>query len=397
MMFGFFSKSSGKPQDNCDWSPAAHAAAKVPEPDPIAVKILPTPLAKSPVNFHVTLWPAFDHFHKFATNPKVQGIRCNSAMMAASEIDDQFQLAVSKATVPLWFDIKGMQLRIKEIVCGTDCDHLEFRLNRPIECNLPAVVWFKAGEDAAQLVEIRDGNHLIFKGGPKYEVRVGESIHIRNPELQVLGKTFLDFEVEKIEKVKSFGFTKWYLSYVYEQRHIDEFRELIGSDAELILKIENKEGLNFIAKKYKPMPNTRLMAARGDLFIEIDKPHEILEACRLIIKKDPTAFVGSRMLLSLNEDKRDETLEELKIIWDKPEVGSIVSGPIGQRIHNMIVRKSKPKKYNPIPSCSDLFELAGLYEMGYRNFLLCDELCLKDHMLSAATNVFEAFRKSYDV
>jgi hypothetical protein len=221
----------------------------------------------------------------------------------------------------------------------------------------PCTVYFKGGEDAGKLLEIRNGTHFIFQGGPKFEVRAGESIHILEKDLQVGGEPFLPHEIEKIEKIKSLGFTRWYLSYVYEQRHVDLFRELIGPDAELILKIENNEGLRYIAKEFRPTRNTHLMAARGDLFVEVNQPHHILKASELIVEKDPDAFVGSRMLLSLNEVKN--------------------------------------KKYNPVPSCADLCELAWLRKIGFKNFLLCDELCLKDHMLSAATNVFDAFRKDY--
>lgn len=311
------------------------------------------------VNFHVTLWPAFSHFPRFAMDSRVQGIRLNSAMMEISEIDKIFEKRTQKASVPLWFDIKGMQMRIREIVCDQTCDHLEFRLNRPVKVHTPCAVWFKAGEDAAKLLEIRDGTHFIFEGGPRYEVKIGESIHILEDDLEVGGEPFLPFEIEKINKIKSLGFKRWYLSYVYDQRHVDEFREMIGPDAELILKIENKAGLEYVARNYQQKSNTRLMIARGDLYIEINRPHEILQACKLIIERDPTALVGSRMLLSLVEPK------------------------------------DKSLSYRPVPSCADLSELAWLYDIGFRNFLLCDELCLKEHMLAAATNVFAAFRKDY--
>lgn len=309
-------------------------------------------VVKPETTFHVTLWPAFPHFKRFARDPRLQGIRLNSAMMHASEIDADFVTQARRATVPLWFDIKGMQLRIREVICGMDCDHLEFRLNRPIKVKTPCIVDFKAGEDAAELIEVRDGTHLIFKGGPQYEVRAGESIHIRHPSCQVGGPVFLDYEIEKIQKVVDLGFSKYYLSYVYDQKHVDAFRELIGNDAELILKIENKEALEWIATKYRPQPKTRLMAARGDLYVEVEYPHDILQACRLVIQKDPTAFVGSRMLLSC--------------------------------VHQST------------PSCADFSDLAWLYEIGYRNFLLCDELCLKEELMARAANVFESFRKSAD-
>ena len=303
--------------------------------------------------FHVTLWPAFPHFKKFARDDeRVQGIRLNSAMMAASEIDSHFEQAIKAAKVPLWFDIKGMQMRIREVICDHHFDHLEFILNRPIQVKTPCIVNFKGGEDAAKLIEVKDGGtHLIFEGGPKNEVRAGESIHIRHPSLKVGGETFLKYELEKIAKIVSLGFTRYYLSYVYDQKHVDEFRELIGNDAELILKIENKEALDWVANKYQKQPNTNLMTARGDLYVEVEYPHDILKATELVIEKEPDAFVGSRMLLSC-------------------------------------VTQSTP-------SCADFSDLAYLHKIGYRNFLLCDELCLKEDLLGRATNVFSAFRKDY--
>jgi hypothetical protein len=32
---------------------------------------------------------------------------------------------------------------------------------------------------------------------------------------------------------------------------------------------------------------------------------------------------------------------------------------------------------------------------GYKNMMLCDELCLKEELLSRAVNVFQAFKESY--
>ena len=303
------------------------------------------------VDFHLTLWPAFPHFPRFAGDVRVQGIRLNSAMMEASEIDEEFERLIRKARVPLWFDVKGMQLRIREVICGPDQDHLEFRLNRPVTVKTPCRVEFKAGEDAAECIEVKDGGtHFVFRGGPFYEVREGESIHIRHPH-EVSGPVLLDYEVEKIERVLSLGFTQFYLSYVWEQRHVDEFREAVGREAFVMLKIENRPGLDWIANEWKKQERTSLVAARGDLYVEVNRPHEIMMAVKLLIEKDPTATVGSRLLLSL-----------------------VDSG---------------------VPRCADLSDLAWLYDIGYRSFLLCDELCLKDELLGRAVNVFDAFRDEY--
>jgi hypothetical protein len=49
----------------------------------------------------------------------------------------------------------------------------------------------------------------------------------------------------------------------------------------------------------------------------------------------------------------------------------------------------------PVPSCSDFLELAWLYDIGYREMMLCDELCLKKDLLTAAVNAFDGFRTAY--
>jgi pyruvate kinase len=119
----------------------------------------------------------------------------------------------------------------------------------------------------------------------------------------------------------------------------------------LILKIESKRGLDFVAKEFVKDERTRLMAARGDLYVEIDRPHQILEAMKLIIEKDRKALAGSRMLLSVAR--------------------------------------------SPVPEACDFSELAWLYDIGYRSMLLCDEICLKQELLSRAVGAFDAFRSSY--
>lgn len=48
-----------------------------------------------------------------------------------------------------------------------------------------------------------------------------------------------------------------------------------------------------------------------------------------------------------------------------------------------------------VPACADFSDLAWLYDIGYREMMLCDEICLKDVLLSAAVNTFHAFRLSY--
>lgn len=298
----------------------------------------------------VTLWPSMPHFKRFAMDNRLAGIRLNSAMTHLYDLDAEIKTAMSLDNpVPLWFDLKGRQLRVTE--ADIKSDHLEIVLNHPIECPTPFPVLFKAGEDDAHCLEVKDhGYRLVFDGGPRYLVHPGESIHIRHPQLVVNGPTFTDAEIKRIQQVAKGGFNHFFLSYVESQRDVDAFREYVGQ-VPIILKIENKVGLDYVANKWKKRDNEWLMAARGDLFVEVDKPHDIMKAMKLIIERDPEGYAGSRMLLSM-------------------------------------VKK-------PVPDMADLGDLAWMYEIGYRRLMLCDELCLKEELLSPAVNAFDAFRRSY--
>lgn len=298
-------------------------------------------------NLMVTLWPSFPHFPRFATDERLSGIRLNSAMMSHPELDRELTLIRDLAPpVPVWFDVKGRQLRVAEVLDNRE--YLDLRLNHAVSVDAPTEILFKAGADIGLLGEVSEGGfRLTMKGNPKYRVRAGESIHLRHPSLKVHGPIFTDVELEKVEKVRRAGISRWFLSYVEEQRDVDIFREVVGPDAELMLKIESKRGLEFVARGWRKSEGVRLVAACGDLYVEVDKPHDILGAVESIVKADPEAVAGSRLLLSV--------------------------------VHE------------PVPSFADFAQLAWLHRVGYQNFMLCDELCLKGDLLATAVNAFEAF------
>ncbi len=347
-------------------------------------------LAK-PLQLMVTLWPSFPHFLKFAKDKRISGIRLNSAMISNPELEKELgEIKRLGSIVPLYFDAKGRQPRVTWVDMENK-NNLDIRLNHPISVKTPVRVLFKAGADSAILERLEeDGRRLIFRGGPAYMVSPGESLHILHPSFNIGGQLFTDIEKEKIEKVRKAGFSKYFLSYVECQRDIDEFRELVGKDPLVMLKIENQKGLNFVANNFKKADNLILVAARGDLFIELDWPHYILSALKLIIEKDPEACVGSRILLSaVNEQKNQKVIEAIKLVRS----GSLKDINGSDVDPNHLVHKTLLSMINrDIPSCADLCELAWLYDIGYRNMMLCDELCLREDLLDIAIGAFEAFR-----
>lgn len=298
-----------------------------------------------PLQLMVTMWPTFKHFNSFANDPRVAGVRLNTAMIGVPELDETFKQAIHASKAPLYFDIKGKQLRVTGVYPYKT--HLELELNHPIKVSTPVTVMFKAGEDSCLLKEIK-GNRLIFDGGPKWMVNEGESIHIRDTSLVVEGPTFLPSEIEKLEVARKSGFTRYFLSYVESQQDVDCFRELVGQDAEVVLKIENLAGLKYAANDFIKDDKTWLMAAMGDLYVEVERPHHIINALKAIIKADPNAGAGSRMMLS------------------------VAAGPV--------------------PSSADFMQLAWLREIGYHKLMLCDEICLREDFLDSAVTAVNAFR-----
>lgn len=299
----------------------------------------------------VTIQPNFPHFARFSKDSRLAGIRLNNPHWTAEELKAELELCKKyNSSVPMYFDVKGWQLRVIET--HPNDKYLDITLNHPISVKTPTMVIFKAGADSALLERIEEGGRrLIFRGGPRYLVKPGESLQIRDHSLKAHGSQFCDSELEKIKVAREAGITRYFLSYVESQKDVDRFLELVGPDAEVMLKIENLRGLEYVRNSFVKRPNVRLVAARGDLYVEIERPHQIAEALQLIISKDPDACVASRLMLSVIND--------------------------------------------PVPACADFLELAWLYDIGYRTFMLCDELCLKENLLATAINACESFRWSY--
>ena len=75
-----------------------------------------------------TLWPDMPHFKYFSKHHKLDGIRLNTAMVEMNGLGPLLVNAVQNTEVPLYFDIKGRQLRITKVYT-CDGDHLVIPLN----------------------------------------------------------------------------------------------------------------------------------------------------------------------------------------------------------------------------------------------------------------------------
>jgi pyruvate kinase len=162
----------------------------------------------------------------------------------------------------------------------------------------------------------------------------------------VIEGTLTETDKAYLAAMSDLGLVNIMLSYVERLSDVDEVRALLP-DSSIVLKIESQRGLEFV--RDVGASRGRLMAARGDLFIEVPQPHRVLRAVRDIIAADPEAIVASRILGSIARD--------------------------------------------PVAESSDISDVAWLIGLGYRTFMLGDEVCLHRDTVFEALNLLDAIAR----
>ena len=291
----------------------------------------------------VTAPPYADFLEEVAAHPLVEGLRLNTVMPLREEPASVLE-RLGRLGPPLWVDLKGRQLRVAEAGIPP---YTEVTLTHPIRVPTPVDAWFSDGHERARVAAV-DGARLILADGPRRLVGPGESVNIVNPGLRVEG-TLTARDHQYLEAMGRGEPRRVMLSYVEGPSDPEEVRELLPG-AEVVLKIENERGLAF-AREHGAA-HGRLCAGRGDLYVEVRRPHRIVGALRAIIEADPEAIVASRLFDSLADD--------------------------------------------PIPSAADIGDAAFLLGLGYRTFLLGDAVCLRRDSVLAALHVLEAVAGEMD-
>lgn len=232
----------------------------------------------------------------------------------------------------------------------------ELGLSHPIKLDFskgPVKCYMQDGYDSALIAEVApDGKSLIMLNGPKRVVGGGESINILDSSLEILGN-LTENDVNYIKIAKEVGIHTYMLSYVEQDSDITDVLDL-DPEAKIVAKIESMKGLNWVRtnfEKYKD--RVRLMAARGDLYVEVgvNRPDRILRALRLIIRTDPTAIVASRILTSLRN--------------------------------------------GPRPICPDITDIDSMLSMGYRHFMVGDDICFDEDSLMLGLDMLKAIGDGY--
>ena len=302
------------------------------------------------LKIYLSLSPGQQFSQEILQLPFIEGIRINTGALISRlkvKILKDFQNSIYP--IKGWVDLKARELRnIKEST--VPYDYLE--LNHEIEVNTPTVLYYNEGRNYLIIKDVVDENKLVIKppdnftGNELIKFGKGASINIPDPSLKILG--FLtQNDVEYVNAAKHIGLHNYLLSYVESVEDINSLLEL-DPDAKILAKIESIKGLDFVKNDYnKVKEKVNLVAAREDLYIELDRPHQILKALKLIIQKDPEAIAASRILKSVLNLK-------------------------------------------DIPRCADLTDLGYLMEIGYKKLLLGDIFSQNEEALSSALGVINS-------
>lgn len=277
----------------------------------------------------VTVPPYATFAEEVAAHPMVAGLRLNTVMPIKEPHRDVLSRLAALGQ-PVWVDLKARQLRV---VGAAVPPYTEVRVSHPVEVTTPVDAYFSDGREVGRVVAI-DGHRLILEDGPRRLIGPGESVNI--PGARVLGGLTPGDRLW-LEAMRSLGMKKVMLSFVEDPDDVEQVRELLPR-ADLVLKIESSPGIDFCRRHRSTLG--RLMAARGDLYVEVGQPWRLVAALREVIEADPEAFVASRLF------------------------GSLATGGW--------------------PAASDITDCAYLLSLGYRTFMLGDEVCLaRDSVLSA--------------
>jgi len=290
----------------------------------------------------VTTPPYATFLDEVANHPLVCGFRLNTVMPVHGGPAEALK-RLRAFGQPLWVDLKGRQLRV---VGAAIPPYTEVCLSHNIRVNTPVDAFFADGNECVRIVAV-DGNRLILEDGPRRLIGPGESVNIVHPSLEIEG-TLTETDRAYLSAMKELGLKQVMLSYVESPSDVEEVQALLP-EAEVMLKIETQRGLDY-ARQHRASQG-RLVAARGDLYVEVLRPHRIIGALRTVINADPEAVIASRIFDSL--------------------------------------------AYQPVPISADIGDVAFLLSLGYRTFMLGDMVCLRRDSVLEALNLLEAVAEQF--
>ncbi|VVB78019.1 Pyruvate kinase [uncultured archaeon] len=311
--------------------------------------------------------PPLAKFKSLADSYIVESVRLNTTQRLKETPLEILTHVRSEADLkPVWIDLKARQLRVDDynVKFLRDKELHYITLSHKISVTKPAEVYTDNAHYRGQIIDLLNDNVLVVEGSVERKIgiplplqgqigiRPGMSVNITDPSLVIQGY-LTNKDKEYIEAGKSLGMNNFMLSFVEKESDITDLLS-IDPKARIIAKIESKKGLEFIDTVYPKYKNRiDLMAARGDLYTEVDQPDHVIAACKKIIKSNPRAVMASRMLESLSN-------------------------------------------IDEIPRCAELFDVYCGILMGYNRFMIGDDVARGKESAKAAIGLFKAISENYN-
>ncbi len=271
-------------------------------------------------------------------NPYILEVRFNTGVQtpySKEETLERLKVLAERYGKKLWIDVKGRQLKVTK---WADPLYSCIELNHRIEVGYPAQIHFRNG-DKVNITHIKDGNKVFVDPLPRQALGAGQSVNIKAERIEIEGY-LTEKDKQYLMACQKVGITSIMASFV---ECIDDLTEILKilPKAQIVLKIESLKGVELISN-YK-LKN--LMAARDDLYLESGQNYSMMKHLKTIINRDKHAICASRIFYSL----------ERKTSVD----------------------------------FSDFADLELMYNMGYRKFMLCDNVC--NYSFEKAIEAWEDF------
>lgn len=236
----------------------------------------------------------------------------------------------------VWIDIKGRQLRVAK---WADPLYSCIELNHKIDISYPAVIHFRNG-DTVNITHVKDGNKLFVSPLPREALGAGQSVNIIADKVEVKGY-LTPQDVKYLRACREYGISNIMASFVEDYNDILHIKFWLPS-AEIVSKIESLKGVKLLS--ICKLPN--LMAARDDLFLQTGQGYSMFDHLKKIIEVDQGAICASKIFSSL----------ERRCSVD----------------------------------FADFADLELMYSIGYRKFMLCDNVC--NYCFEQAISAWKEFK-----
>ena len=241
-------------------------------------------------------------------------------LMSTREIIERLKQIEEQTKKKIWIDLKGRQLRVE---AWANPSYEAIELNHEIEIEYPARVIFRNGT-TSEIIRCK-GNKILLSTSPYHALGKGQSINIDAKSLEIKGYLTRQ-DNELILMSKEYDLNNYMASFIEEMNDLIEIIKR-NKKANIVAKIESIKGLRFILENQL---NLNVMSARDDLYTSLNHSYQTIRYLKRLIEKNPNAICASRIF---------ESLQKQQYI-----------------------------------SLSDFEDLELMYQLGYRTFMLQDDV-----------------------